>query len=225
LTKTTEISIINFTLAYTNTHGLRGILYTAYLVLAVVAVLGPTDLIVKEVRLEYYGYAPVIGPLTPLLFICYIALGIGAIYTLFKAKTRLTSYIEKNRITYLAIAGVFMIVGDILDAFSPLPPMGLWCYLVFCSLCTVAVLKYHLLDVSLVVRKGLVYLILSLMVATPYVAILYVAYFTFHAALEPWWAHAIIVMLLAIFLRPLYRRQSPRQLARSSWTDTFFSRS
>jgi signal transduction histidine kinase len=42
------------------------------------------------------------------------------------------------------------------------------------------------------------------MIAIPYIGILYLLHFIFEPILESWWIHAIIILLLAILLRPLY---------------------
>jgi len=202
----TFLFFYHFSLTYTKTSGQKRILYTAYFLWVVFIILAPTNLFVKEMRLEDYGYAPVIGPLTPFLFIIYVGLMVGAIYTLVKAKKRATSYVEKNRMTYLAIAGLFPIIGGFLDVFSPLPPASMWGYLTFSLLCTIVILKYHLMDIQVIIRRGLVYIVISTIVAIPYVVILYFLHYTFKPKLEPWWIHGFIILLLAIVLRPLYSR-------------------
>jgi len=200
----TFIFYYHFSLTYTKTRGQKGILYTAYFLWIMFIILAPTNLIIKEMRLEDYGYAPVIGPLTPLLFIVYISLVTVTIYTLIKARMRATSYIEKTRMTYLAIAGLFPIVGGSLDAFSTLPPASMWGYLTFGLLCTVVILKYQLMDIQVVLRVGSIYLLISIIIAIPYVALLYFLNMLFKPVLEPWWIHGFIILLLAIILRPLY---------------------
>jgi len=52
----------HFTLVYTKNKGQRRILLAAYLSVLVTAALSFTDLIIAGMRLEYYGYAPVLGP-------------------------------------------------------------------------------------------------------------------------------------------------------------------
>ena len=63
------------------------------------------------------------------------------------------SYEERNRLVYLTVAALFPIVGIGLDAFSDLPPMAIWSNLVFSIVCTIAILRYHLLDISIVIRN------------------------------------------------------------------------
>ena len=196
----------HFTLVYTNTSGQRRILLISYLVLAIFVALAPTDLIVERMRLEDYGYAPVIGPVAIPLSIGILLLMAGGAYNLIKRYKASLSYEESNRLLYLIIAILFPVSGALLDAFSNLPPMAIWGNLIFCIICTIAILKYHLLDIRVVVRKGLIYLVLSATVAIPYVGALFLLHRVLDPTIDVWWVHALVILFLAIVLRPLYSR-------------------
>ncbi len=203
----------HFTLAYTSTRGQRRILAAAYLFLVVTAAFSPTNLLIERMHLEYYGYAPVLGPVGIPLFAVGPFLLVGGVYNLLKRYKHSYSYEERNRIVYLITAALFPVLGILLDVFSNLPPAAIWGSLIFCIICTVSIVKYHLLDIRIVVRKSLVYLLVSIMIAIPYVGILYLLHFIFEPILESWWVHPIIILLLAIVLRPLY-----------SWAQNFVDR-
>ncbi len=59
----------------------------------------------------------------------------------------------------------------ILDALTDLPPAFIWGNMIFCILCSVSILRYHLLDIRVVARTSLVYLIISSVLAVPYLII------------------------------------------------------
>ena len=200
----TFVLYYHFTLAYTNTRGQRRILLAAYLYLAVVTALSPTELLIQRMRLEDYGYAPVMTPLAFPLMMSLPALMVGGAYNLVRRYKTSISYEERNRLLYLVIALLFPLLGTFLDAFSNLPPAGIWANLIFCIICSVAILKYHLLDIRIIIRKSLVYLLISAAVAIPYVSVLYSLYHFFESTVEAYWIHALIILLLAIILRPLY---------------------
>lgn len=202
---TTYLLYYHFSLACTNTKGQKGILLAAYLILVVITALSPTDLLIEKMRLEYYGYAPVPGPVAfPFAASGLLLLGGGA-YNLFKRYKTLHSYEERNRLLYLAIAVIFPLTGALLDGFSNLPPATVWGYLIFCIVCSVAILKYHLLDIRLVIRKGIAYLLMSIAVAIPYVGTILLFSRLFEQAV-PFWAHFIFLLLLALALQPLWQR-------------------
>jgi PAS domain S-box-containing protein len=203
----------HFTLAYTNIEGKRIILYAAYLLLVIAAAAAPTGLLVERMHLEDYGYAPVSGPLTLALVAAGIFLVGDGIHNLIKRYKSTALYEERNRLLYLTIMAPLLLIGACLDVFSSLPPVGLWAALLFCIICTIAILRYHLLDIRIVIRKSLVYLLVSFIIAVPYVSIIYLLHFIFQPILESWWVHPIIILLLAVALRPLY-----------SWAQNFVDR-
>jgi len=193
----------HFSLTYTGNKQQRGFLLASYLVLVISAGLIPTPLIVDRMVLADYGYAPIPGlfayPLT-----IGVLLMVAATYSIFKRYRASRSHGERNRLLYLSIAPLFPLVGGLLDGFSDLPPLAIWANLIFCILCSVAILKYHLLDIRIFARKSMVYLLISAVVAIPYAAVVYLMNFIFEPAIRPWWVHPLIILSLAIFLRPLY---------------------
>jgi len=194
----------HFTLVYTDTRGQRRILHASYLFLIVIAVIAPTDLIIEGMRVEAFGYAPVIGPAGFSWFAAGPLLALGGAYNLLKYYKVCPSYAERNRLIYLAVAAVFPLTGALLDGFTNLPPVFIWSNLIFCILCTIAIVRYHLLDIRVFIRKSSVYLLVSVVVAVPYVAMLYGLYRIFELQIAAWWLHASLILLLAIILRPLY---------------------
>ena len=194
----------HFTISYINVRRQRGTLVTSYLLLLVLAALAPTDWIVQGMRREHYGYAANLGPLGIPLFAAGLLLLLGGAYNLLSRYRITKSYVEKNRIVYLLIAIFFPLVGALVDAFSPLPPVAIWSNLVFCIICTIAIGRYHLLDVRFVIRRSLVYLVISAMIALPYVGLLLFLTRYPQSQRELWWVDAIALMIMAIILRPLY---------------------
>jgi len=203
----------HFTAVYTGVRGQRGILAAAYILTAIFIALSPTDLLMQQVRVEDYGYAPVAGPVFLPISLAGLFIVGGSAYNLVKRYRASHSDEEQNRLLYLLVAMLFPVLGAFLDTFTNLPPTSIWSNLIFCIICTIAILKYHLLDIRLVFRKSLVYLLVSLIIAVPYVSILYLLHFIFGPILESWWVHPIIILVLAILLRPLY-----------SWAQNFVDR-
>ena len=216
-TLATFVLFYHFTLAYTDTRGKRGILLTFYLILATAAAISPTELLVERMRLEGYGYAPVIGPASYPVLMGYVFLTVAGMYNLVRRYKSSRSYEERNRLTYLTIAVLFPLVGIFLDALSNLPPVFIWTNLAFCTICTIAILRYHLLDIRVIARKGLAYLLVSVIIAAPYVIALFVLNRVLHTRIEQWWQYVLIILPLAIALRPLYSRAQ-------QWVDKAFYR-
>ena len=216
-TLATFLLFYHFTLAYTDTRGQRGILLTFYLILVATAAISPTELLVERMRLESYGYAPVIGPGSYPVLMGYVFLMVAGMYNLVRRYKVSRSYEERNRLTYLTIAVLFPLVGIFLDVLSNLPPVFIWTNLVFCTIFTIAILRYHLLDIRVIARRGLAYLLVSIIIATPYVIALLVLNRVLHTRIEQWWQYVLIMLPLAIALRPLYSRAQ-------QWVDKAFYR-
>ncbi|MFH1382651.1 MAG: ATP-binding protein [Chloroflexota bacterium] len=193
-----------FTVDYTGTRGQKKILIGAYLILLLVVLLSPTSLIIRTMRVEAYGFAAVLGPGAYLSSIVGLALFGGGLYNLMKRYRVSDSYEERTRLNYFIIAAFISLAGALTDAFSPLPPVSIWTNIVFCTLCSIAIVKYHLLDIRFVMKKSLVFFLVSLMIAVPYTGILYGLTRFFGRIAQQWWLHFLLIVVVATILLPLY---------------------
>ncbi|MFC1934660.1 ATP-binding protein, partial [Chloroflexota bacterium] len=119
-------------------------------------------------------------------------------------------YEERNRYLYVAIGIFALLFGALFDIVSifgiPISPGGGSIgNIVFCIFTAVAIMKYHLLDIYIVIRKGAAYLLISAVVALPYVSIILVFNYFFGIGNIPFWAHSILLLLLALILQTLWR--------------------
>ncbi len=196
----------HFTLAYTKNTGHRRILLAAYLFLISITALAPTNLLVKGMQVADYGYTPILGSVSYFAFAAAPLLLFGGAYNLLKLYRTRTSSSQRKSLVYLMVAAIFPIVGALLDTFPEMPPVLVWGNLLFCILCTIAIVRYQLLDIRIFIRKSLVYLLISIVVAIPYATTLVLVNRFLKPTTEVWWIHAILIVLLAIILRPLYTR-------------------
>jgi signal transduction histidine kinase/ActR/RegA family two-component response regulator len=189
----------------THTAGRPGpIVAAAYAYLAVCApVLLFTDLGIVRMVPAHYGWAPVVGPAgMPIVAGGYLLVGTGITISI-RAYFGTRDSERRNRLLAVAVAGFCPLIGAAIDGFTDLPPVSVWANLVFSVLCTVAVLRYRLLDIQVVARRGAFHLLLSTLLALPYI----VAFFLLHVLIPgrvPWWVYAAAVLLFAALLRPLY---------------------
>jgi len=195
----------HFTIVYTNSRGQRNVLLAAYLLLIVFAALAPTKIVIEGIRIEYYGYAPILSPISYLWFAIGPVLILGGAYNLFKRYKASGSSEERNRLIYLGTAVVFPLLGAVLDGFTNLPPTSIWCNLVFSTMCTIAIMRYHLLDITVVIRRGAAYALMSTIVAVPYVGIIILFNNVFGTSNIPTWTYPTLLILLALCLQPLWQ--------------------
>jgi len=105
----------------------------------------------------------------------------------------------------MIIAIILVFSFGIADLFPTLPPIGLFGNILFGILTAVAIMKYDLLDIGVATRKGLAYLLMSAIVAVPYVLVI----FFFHQLLNravPVGILIVIIILLALAFSPIWQR-------------------
>lgn len=198
------ILFYHLTVAYTERRHQTKLVTAGYAILFLLTVLSPTRLVLEGMRMESYGYAPVLGPVAYLLGFIGIVLLVIGISNLLKRYRVSRSYDERNRLLYFLGAGTFPIIGAFVDGFTNLPPVAIWANLALIIVCTTGIVRHQLLDVRVAIRKSLVYLTVSLAIAVPYAGIIYFVQYVLQSRTTPWWLHVVTILLFALMLRPLY---------------------
>ncbi len=179
------------------------IIISAFYVI-LIAALSPTDIIVKDMIEETYGYAPVLGSYSYILSVGAFFM-ILAFYNMTKAYKDAYDYEGKNRVLFLTIAMAFPVAGSIPEIFPSIPPTAIFGNIVFCHMASIAIFKYHLFDVRIALQKGARYLLAIIFFAVPYATILFLV----ADSLEPQkWAlfiNGLLVLALAFAIQPFWR--------------------
>lgn len=132
-----------------------------------------SDLAVTGVEELSYGYKPIQGALFPLLAMVTAAVMVLAFYNLFTGARRAVSSREKTRDLYIFSALIFLFAGIMFDILGPLDtPLhaaAIVCQVTFFVLIVGAGLKYRLIEMHTLVRKGITHIIIALMVSLVYV--------------------------------------------------------
>jgi signal transduction histidine kinase len=205
----TSVVLYHFVVKYTMTSIKRWVLPLLYAICVVLIPLAATDLIFSGAQIKSYGYAPVFGPIAPIhMLLCGFAYIMA--FTILIRTIRISPYAEqRNRYSYIVMGMAFSLVGA---AFDLLPVMGLPLYpglifgnIIFCLFTTVAILKHNLLDIRIVLRKGIAYLLTSVVIAIPFVAIFLLATRVFREGEFPSWAYFIVAIVLAFALPHLWQ--------------------
>jgi signal transduction histidine kinase/ActR/RegA family two-component response regulator len=163
-----------------------------------------TDLATKTVVPARYGYTPQVGPAAVPLFAVAYLLAVATVLRLLLARRRAVSEDSRRRYLSLTIAGLLPLLGAGVDGFTNLPPVAIWMNVVFCTVCTVAMLRYRLLDLHVIARRGFIRLLVSTLVAAPFVgAIILVSTFYRGAGGAPW-IYAVALVAFALLLWPAH---------------------
>ncbi|MFO8010470.1 MAG: ATP-binding protein [Dehalococcoidia bacterium] len=184
----------------------RGILVFSLFSIAGTAGLSLTGLFVQKMQVESYGYAPTMGPGIYFLIAASLLFAGTAFQQLIKSYRNSTKYEERNRLIYIMLALAIPVVGLFLDAIPTIYPLGIFSTIVFCILTTIAIIKYHLFDIHFVIRKGIAYILLSGLVAVPYVVIIFVVSRILDPDSVSMWIHFAILLVLAFTIQPVWRR-------------------
>ena len=200
------LSFYYFALSLTRAKKNRVILLTSFIALALVIALSPTSVFIQAMRVESYGYAPIVGSGVYFLVILALLLAGMTFYQLIKAYRASKEYEERNRYLFMTLAMSLPLVGLLLDAVPSIYPAGILSNIAFCLFASVAIFRYHLFDVRLVARRSLAYIITGSLVAAPYVLIILLASKAFAPNEVPIWVHAVLLLLLAFTVQPVWRR-------------------
>ena len=157
-----------FAVSFTSSQQRKKILYALYFLYIAFLALIPTGLVVSGMQTMWYGKAPIIGPLFFLyVFLVYAPLGL-ALRMLIKHYRQSRILSERIRYSYVITGITMMLVGGTTDYLPPLGlnmyPLGIIGNVMFCVMATVAMLRYHLLEIKVVVRRGLSYSAISMLI-------------------------------------------------------------
>lgn len=223
-----SVLFYHFSLLYSRSKAPTAILPTFYLVWALFAGLSIGGQVVghiEEVTL-FGGYVGWAARFTN-AGIFYLALGYApavlGMYNLILHHRETKSPEEKNRILYIVVGAGLSLVGatsDFLFASGILfYPFGIMANLYFVALTAVAMLKYQLLELRVVLRSGLTYTLLGIFIVGVYGLVFVLFNFIFRSQSES--ARLISVIsaaaVVAIALQPVLNQLQ-------QWADRWFFR-
>jgi len=149
----------------------KKIIIGSYLISVVLLIFNFTPLFVKGVvqRLNFKYYTDP-GIVFPLFGLFYLSNLVYAFYKLIKEFPRVSA-VKRNQLKYILIAssvGFTGAISTILPMFNiKTPPIGYYLILFYTLIVSYAIVKYQLMDISIVIKKGMVYAYLSFFVLLP----------------------------------------------------------
>jgi len=215
------VTFLHFSFIITRRRANRWLLRGMYFFFATVVILSPTELVVKSMGEDAYGFFPIFGPVFYLAVIfLYISYPYG-IVNLIKGYHASYSYEERNSYIYMVAGVVAFLLGGLIDLASILgvaaiPPLSLWGNVLFCFLTSIALLRYHLLDIQLVLRRGTTYFLMSAFIALPFVSFIFLFHWLFGSEI-PLWTFLLLIMVIAFSFQPIWSKTQ-------QWVDRFFYR-
>jgi signal transduction histidine kinase len=160
-------------------------------------------------QIKQYGYAPVFGPAATLWVLLTYGMLVSAIIVFIRSYRRSSYAEQRNRFAYIIAGLIITFVGaafDILPILGlPLYPGGIIGNLGFCLLVTVAIVRYNLLDIRVVLRKGTAYVLTSAVLSIPFIVIFLLTTKVFTDIDFPLWVYFVVAIALALILPQLWQ--------------------
>ncbi|MFQ5945654.1 MAG: GAF domain-containing protein [Anaerolineae bacterium] len=157
-----SVLFYQFNVAFARGRPPRGMIPVGYLLGLVLAILTVwTPLMIERMEPSFWAYTPVMGPLFPFVVLYIYGFYVLGSLRLVRGLRTAQSAAERNGIYYVLLAMSVLFIGALFDL---LPVVGVGTYpggivanMVFVVLVAIAIFRFRLFDVGLVVRKGMVY--------------------------------------------------------------------
>jgi signal transduction histidine kinase len=200
----------HFSVQYTAVKIKGWLLSFLYLICLLFILLAMTRLFISGMQIKSYGYAPIYTPVGVLWILLAGGVSIMALRNFVRAYRTSPYAEERNRAAYIIIGIAFIFIGGLFDV---LPLLGLPLYpgliignVVFCLLTTAAIVRHNLLDIRIVLRKSIAYVLMSALIAIPFVGTFLLATKVFIEEGFPSWAYFVLAIILALVLPYLWQR-------------------
>lgn len=192
-----------------------------------------TDYLIKGIHKYFWGYYPSVGPLHPyflVFFVAFISYAFYLLVTYLKNGSRDT--MKLNQAKYILAA--FFIFN--FASFDFLPKYGIEIYpfgylptILFLAIIAYAIVKHHLMDINIAIRRGFIYSILAAFITATYLIFVLLTEKLFQGVVgyQSLFVSILYAFLLAIFFIPLknkiqriadrlFLRQDPIQIAQEN---------
>jgi signal transduction histidine kinase len=214
-----------FTRAFLHKRQKRGLTLAGgtYLVATFATVAIDTPYFIRDVHREDVAnlFVPHFGPLLPAIAgPAYVLLGYAG-FLLLRAHTRARTELERNRLNYLLLGLSLVVLGTVANLNPPWRayPIEVLANIANAILIAYAIFRYQLLDVAVVIRKGLPYSLSTAAIATLYFLFVFVAERLLRIVVgyQLLLLSLVVAAVAAVAVRPLQERA---QL----WVDRLFFR-
>jgi signal transduction histidine kinase len=203
-----SVVMCHFCLVFSEVRHYRWPILAMYVVAGAFIYPDFAPLVVSGMQTRPYGYAPVFGPLA-LLWLPYLfGPAFWSLVAMWRAR-RQSSNEKRNRYNYI-IAG--LIISMIGGAFDLLPTLDLPLYpgaiiglIAFCILSALAIIKHRLLDIQIVIRRGIAYVIVSAIAGMPYAAVVLALNLFLSQLSERIPVYVLLAIGCAVALQPLWQ--------------------
>ena len=186
-----------------------GLWYVLGVVSAAATLLGLTATGVEE---RFYGFAPELGPAFPLILLATYPPVLMSIVELHRAIPNAKTDQERSQLKMLRLGVFVSVLGGTTDFIPSLGlsiyPMGVLGNIGFALITTLAVTRHRLMNLRLLLRRGLAYTLVSSVVFAAYGASFGVVFVLTHSLSPEAWILASVgtVLMTSVFIQPAIDR-------------------
>jgi signal transduction histidine kinase len=201
-----------FILAFRGLERSRPLHFAGWAIFFLALALSGTDLIIRGVHQNGTTdlHVPEFGSLVPAVGLAAYAFLMIGVYRVVQGYFGTRSHIQRNRFKYLLIGSGVIAVGSVSNLVPGLQALALdvVANVVNAALIAYAILRYQLLDITLVVRRGLLYSIPTLIIGAAYFLLISLALEVFHHVAGPqlFLVSLCVALLTAAVAQPLRNR-------------------
>ncbi len=202
------LAVVSLTAIRPGLHFLYGMLAVYILVLALV----PAGLVVSDIRIMWYGEAPVIGPLYFLYLVAAYTPVVYSMVLLARHGHRTRNVDDMVRDRYLITGIVAMLIGALTDYLSALGvsmyPLGIIGNMILCIMATAAMLKCSLPEMRVLLRNGVTLLLTSLLIFGVFGSFIFLMHYLFldFGSNFGVTVTVMVVFVAALFFQPVFSR-------------------
>lgn len=170
-----------------------------------------SDYLIKGLNSYSWGYYPqaslIAHPPFLLFFIALFCISIASVFMAFRSRAERSS-IDKNRLKYLLFGSIFGTLGavDFLPNYGlDVYPFGFIFMVIFLGIYAYAIIRYRLMDIDLVIKKGMVYSLSAGILASFFVVLVLIMtkYFSDAVHLTSSVITIVAALTIAVLFHPL----------------------
>ncbi|MBI4621199.1 MAG: GAF domain-containing protein [Desulfobacterales bacterium] len=184
----------------------RKVVVTAYLLSFIFFISNFTDLFIKNITLKNSLYYPIPGILYPFYVIFFIGCVVLSSFELVKAYMKATGY-NRNQIKYVFLASIIGFFSGITTfplVFNiKIPPIGAPFVSLYTIIVAYAIVKYRLMDIDIIIKKGATYTFLVLFLLIPSLVLVMLGQMFFFGFISYLFSFIVLILFgLATFIFP-----------------------
>ncbi|NOZ73184.1 MAG: GAF domain-containing protein [Chloroflexi bacterium] len=205
------LAFFSFVVAFRRERAYDRILKIGVIVCFVFLVLAAKGYLAGDIHITERGSISFsLGPAIPYFGIYFLSLiGLSAL-NLSQGRRRTKNYVERNRITYVFIGLSVILIGGITNTIEELGayPIDITANAINALLLAYTIFRYQLLDIKIVIRKGLLYTVPTVIIGVGYFLIIFlsVTLFDIASGFPTLLLSVAVAALVALIMQPLQVR-------------------